>query len=240
MQNAFHTIPTAVDIPLFIIGDHASNHIPRAYDNLGLSGDDLTRHIAWDIGTATIIESLCAHFGCGGQMAAVSRLVIDLNREPERDSLIPLDSDGTQIIGNHDLSAQERQNRIDNYYTPYHAAIKAQLDKMDNPLVLSIHSFTPQVRGQAPRSVDIGLLVRHDEVTAHRFKRAIETAYDYDVRINEPYSAYDLNYTVDHHLAPRRLRHLAIEVRQDHIDNHDKARHVAAQLAEMIAPLINS
>jgi len=238
MQDAFHIIPAARDIALFIIGDHASKHIPSCYDNLGLSGDDLTRHIAWDIGSETVIRELCAAFGCAGQVAGVSRLVIDLNREPDRDTLIPLESDGTVIAGNQNLSAKARALRVSQYYDPYHGAIAAKLDAMQSPLVLSIHSFTPQLRGEPPRPTDIGLLVRHDEATADRFKAAMDAAYKYDVRINQPYSAYDLNYTVDHHLAPRGLRHLAIELRQDHIDTDDKARHVAAQLAAAIKPLI--
>jgi len=238
MQNLFHKVAARHDIPLFIIGDHASNHIPSEFDNLGLEGDDLTRHIAWDIGTETMIHQMCEHFGCAGQIAGVSRLVIDLNREPDRDTLIPLESDGTQILGNQNLTPERRAGRIAKFYTPYHSAIESALNAAQDPLVLSIHSFTPQVQGQAPRDVDVGLLVRHDEPTAHAFKAAMDMAYDYDVRINEPYSAYDLNYTVDHHLAPRGLRHLAIEVRQDHISTDDTARHVAAQLAAIIEPLI--
>jgi len=243
MQDPFYIIPATDDIALFIIGDHASNHIPPCYDNLGLSGDDLTRHIAWDIGTETVIRTLCTHFGCAGQLAGVSRLVIDLNREPDRDTLIPLVSDGSIIPGNQNLSSAQRDMRRTQIYTPYHAAITAKLDEMtakpnQNPLILSIHSFTPQVKGEPPRYVDIGLLMRHDEPTAYKFKAAMEEAYDYDVRMNAPYSAYDLNYTVDYHLAPRGQRHLAIELRQDHVDTDDKSRNVAAQLAAIIKQLI--
>jgi predicted N-formylglutamate amidohydrolase len=46
MDEAFHIIPSASETPLFFFGDHASRHIPDRYDNLGLTGDDLTRHIA--------------------------------------------------------------------------------------------------------------------------------------------------------------------------------------------------
>ena len=74
MSQAFNTIKATKDAPVFIFGDHASRHIPSEYDNLGLSGEDLTRHIAWDIGTETVIRHLCEHFGCGGQLAVVSRL----------------------------------------------------------------------------------------------------------------------------------------------------------------------
>jgi len=45
MSEAFEYIPSRGHQELFIFGDHASRHIPSEYNNLGLSGDDLTRHI---------------------------------------------------------------------------------------------------------------------------------------------------------------------------------------------------
>jgi len=33
-------------VPLFIFGDHSSAHIPQAYNNLGLTGEDLTRGLS--------------------------------------------------------------------------------------------------------------------------------------------------------------------------------------------------
>jgi len=57
--------------------------------------------------------------------------------------------------------------------------------------------------------------------------------------MNEPYSAYNLNHTVDANVAPRGLRHLAIEIRQDHIDTAEKARDIAQVLAGRLEPLVN-
>ena len=227
------------NVPLFIFGDHASKHIPKEYDNLGLSGDDLTRHIAWDIGTETIVRNLCEHFGCGGQLAGVSRLVIDLNRELDMAGLIPSVSDGTHILANQSLSEAERQDRLARFYTPYHAALGAELDKLKDPFALSIHSFTPKPELGEPRHVDIGLLVKHDVESAEQLvERFAKFDFDYVVAINEPYSAYDLNHTVDANVAPRGLRHLAIEIRQDHIDTQEKAREMARVLAVHLEPLI--
>ena len=62
MSEPFHIIPAASETPLFLFGDHASRHIPARYDSLGLSGDDLTRHIAWDIGTEAVLRTLCQRF----------------------------------------------------------------------------------------------------------------------------------------------------------------------------------
>ena len=239
MSDAFHTIPAARKTPLFIFGDHASKHIPAEYNNLGLSGDDLTRHIAWDIGTETIARELCAHFGCGGQVAGVSRLVIDLNRDLGADGLIPVTSDGTRITANENLSSAERQDRIDSFYAPYHAALGEALQALEDPLVLSVHSFTPQPKTGDFRPTDIGLLVKDDIESAEQFRGALsDAAPHFTIGMNKPYSAYDLNHTIDANVAPRGLRHLAIELRQDHIDTDEKAQNMARVLALTLEPLL--
>jgi len=182
MSSAFHIIPATSDTPLFLFGDHASRHIPERYENLGLSGDDLTRHIAWDIGTEAVIRGLCERFKCGAVVAG----------------------------------------------EPYHAALSQALSALSSPLTISVHSFTPKPDLGDQRSLDLGLLVKHDEGTAQAFKDAIyRLSPRLSVGMNEPYSAYDLNHTIDFHVAPRALPHLAIEIRQDHI-SHDQgvARYV--------------
>jgi len=228
MSDPFHIIPAASETPLFFFGDHASRHFPERYNNLGLTGDDLTRHIAWDIGSEAVIRGLCERFECGGVVAGFSRLLIDPNRSKRMDSLIPLASDGTLIPGNQDVSPEARSERIETLYGPYHGALTQELNKLSSPLVISIHSFTPKPNEGAARSLDMGLLVKHDEGTAQDFKDALyRTAPKLSVGMNEPYSAYDLNHTIDLHVAPRALRHLAIEIRQDHIrHDHGVAKYV--------------
>ena len=239
MTTPFHSIAATKDTPLFVFGDHASKHIPDAFDNLGLSGDDLTRHIAWDIGTETVVRHMCEYFGCAGQVAGVSRLVVDLNRSLDMPGLIPVVSDGTLIPGNEDLSETERQDRINRFYTPYHAAIGAQLDRMDDPLVISIHSFTPKPDNGDFRLMDIGLLVKHDEKSAKELRQMfMQLGRAFTIGVNEPYSAWDLNHTIDNNVASRGLRHLAIEIRQDHIETEAKARDIAEVLADRLEPIV--
>lgn len=241
MSKAFNHIPATSETPLFVFGDHASKHIPETYKNLGLSGDDLTRHIAWDIGTETIIRTLCAELGCAGQVASVSRLVIDLNRDPDMDSLIPAMSDGSTIPRNQDLSAEQRLKRMERYYAPYHAALGESLDQMGFGLAVSVHSFTPQLAGQAPRELEIGLLVKDDEISAELFKAELaKIKPDWRCAVNEPYSAYDLNYTVDTHVGSRGLPHISVEFNQSLIDTEQKAVAAGQVLARALAPLIYS
>jgi len=220
MSDPFHILPPSQKTRLFIFGDHASRHIPSRYENLGLSGDDLTRHIAWDIGSEDVIRGLCGRFGCGGLLAGFSRLLIDPNRSKDMECLVPDNSDGTVIPKNQNLDVLGRADRIETLYAPYHAALSDQLNQQDLALVISMHSFTPKPNLGERRTLDLGLLVKHDEATAQAFKDAIyRLAPDLSVGMNEPYSAYDLNHTIDLHVAPRALPHLAIEIRQDHIDH---------------------
>jgi predicted N-formylglutamate amidohydrolase len=224
---------------LFIFGDHASKEIPEEYDNLGLSGNDLVRHIAWDIGTETVIRRLCENFGCAGQLAGVSRLVVDLNRDVSSHSIIPEISDETVIPGNAALSLEEKKARIDQYHTPYHEALAENIDALGQPFILSVHSFTPKPRMGEARKTDIGLLVKEDEHSAAQLHdNFLSVGHSYNVGMNEPYSAYDLNYTIDRHAVPRGLRHLAIEIRQDHIDTEEKANEMADIFTKRLASVL--
>lgn len=242
MTPAFHTLAAASETPLLIFGDHASNVIPPRYNNLGLSGADLTRHIAHDIGTDSVIRALCQRFGAAGHICGFSRLLIDANRDPNAAGLIPPISDGTVIAGNTDLPEMERALRMAEFYTPYHAELAKAVQRLKtahkDPLLLSVHSFTPQpLTAQTAREMDMALLVKDDTRTAEQFMSgAARHMPKYDTRINEPYSAYDLNYTIDVHA--QNIRHLAIEIRQDHIGTDDGAARFAAALGDILADLI--
>ena len=238
---AFDTVPAARETPLLIFGDHASRAIPPRYKDLGLSGDDLTRHIAHDIGTDRVIRRLCARFGAAGHICGFSRLLIDANRDPNAPGLIPASSDGTAIPSNQDLSEMERAVRLAEFYTPYHgglaAAVQALRAAHKDPLIVSVHSFTPRPLTGERREMDLALLVKEDTQTANKFMTsAAQHLPEFDTRINEPYSAYDLNYTIDVHASA--ARHLAIEIRQDHIETESKADSFAVLLGDILADLI--
>ena len=241
MHEAFESLSATRDIPLFIFGDHASRRIPDEYDNLGLGGDDLTRHIAWDIGTDVIVRDLALHFGCGAQLARISRLLIDLNRDTRMPCLTPVESDGTYIPGNHALTLDERQSRIDRFHIPYHAALSARLAELTDPLVISVHSFTPKPDLGELRNVDIGLLVKHDEPSAEAFHAELTRQFpNYRIGINEPYSAHILNHTIDTIVAAKNRRHLAIEINQGLADTDEKAAKIAKELAQCLEPLLSA
>ena len=110
---------------LLIVGDHASNHLPRGVD-LGIQAEELDRHIAWDIGVADVAERIVANYRCAAFLGNVSRLVTDLNRYPVDADVVPLQSDGLFIPGNQ-LSGEERQARIERHFVPYHDSLSSLL-----------------------------------------------------------------------------------------------------------------
>ena len=152
-------LPAQSNSPVFVFCDHATNHIPAGLNNLGLSDADLCRHIAWVIGEETLTRQFCKTYGAAGLLAGFSRLVIDPNRVVDTDGSIPEISDGTKIPGNQNLSRAQKTKRVEQFYKPYHDALEAQLDaaqaRFIDPLIISIHSFTPEMASGQKRELDI-------------------------------------------------------------------------------------
>lgn len=237
-DSAFVILPASSGSPVFCFCDHATNHVPSVYDNLGLSDADLNRHIGWDIGAEALTRQFCRVFGAAGLLAGYSRLLIDPNRDLESPVLISETSDGTLIPANQNLSDAARQARITHFYEPYHAALEAQLDAVEartlDPLIISIHSFTPKPAQGEKRALDIGLLWKVDEDIALKVKAEIERVHPYSVALNEPYSALKLNHTMDKHIVSRGLRHITLEIRQDLIDTAAKSEIMAQHLTQAL------
>ncbi|MDA5194878.1 N-formylglutamate amidohydrolase [Govanella unica] len=225
--------------PLLLICDHASRHVPPDLGNLGLSDGELDRHIGWDIGAAALTRLLSAHFDAPAVLARTSRLVIDVNRELTSDSLIPANSDGTDIPGNRDLSLAARRDRIDRFYHPFHAVVEAQIKAMTLtkavPLVIGVHSFTPVMNG-IRRPWVAGLLWNRDPRLAQAMIRGLRKR-GHMTGDNEPYSGQHLFYTMDRHGSAHGLPQATLEIRQDQISTDDGIAHWAAIIAEVISEI---
>ena len=75
--------------PVLILADHAGNLTPRALGLLGLSPGEFQRHIAWDIGIATVCRVMVEALDATLIQQNYSRLVIDCNRPPGAASIDP-------------------------------------------------------------------------------------------------------------------------------------------------------
>ena len=116
-MSVAQVIDGAADI--LILCDHASSAVPSDID-LGIDPELLTKHIAVDIGAAAVSEAMAAALDAPAILATVSRLVIDLNREPDRLGLIPHSSDGHAIPGNDEADRAGRIARFHRLSCPIH------------------------------------------------------------------------------------------------------------------------
>ncbi|WP_293680785.1 N-formylglutamate amidohydrolase [uncultured Phenylobacterium sp.] len=221
-----------------LVGDHSGRDMPSRLGTLGLSEPDLSRHIAWDIGVAGLGLLLAQRLDAPFIAQRFSRLVIDCNRDPARADSIPAVSDGTPIPGNADLTDAERQARIDQVFTPYHAAIAAELDARQArglpTIVVALHSFTPVMQA-FERPWRFGILhlggSAFSDAMLARLRAEPEAG---EVGDNEPYRMDDVDFTIPHHAIGRGLDYVELEVRQDLLA--DAAGQEA--IAEMVARVL--
>jgi len=220
--------------PYVLLCEHSSRFIPEEYKDLGLAAEDLTRHIAWDIGAANVAEALSALLDAPLVMAGYSRLLIDLNRPVGSATSIPEISESTVIPGNISLTPKERARRVALYFEPYQLAVRQLLDARRDAVrattVVGVHSFTPVYKGVA-RPWHAGILHRYSNRFGHNLAQALGGPAKF-IAENEPYQIEDdSDYTVPVHGEARGLDAALVEIRQDLITHRDDAASWAARLA---------
>lgn len=227
--------------PILLVCDHASNRIPRALAGLGLEAEALHRHIAYDIGAAALTRLLAARLEACAVLTGYSRLVIDVNRQPGDPQSILAVSDGTAVPGNANLSLAEQETRTEIFHWPYHHAIDAAFARLrrvgPEPILFSIHTFTPSLAG-LDRIWDLGVLWNRDPRLAVPLIEILSRQRDLCVGDNEPYSGRDIAYTVNLHAGSAGLANAAIEVRQDHCEKEDELRRWAEMLGDALKTIM--
>ena len=227
--------------PLMLLCDHASNAVPGRLDRLGLPDEVLERHIAYDIGAAGVTRLLAGRFDAPAILSGFSRLVIDINRAVDDPTSMPVISDGVIVPGNRALPAAEIEAREAELFRPYHDAVAAHLDRRlgrgEVPAIVSIHSFTPAMRG-FERPWHIGILWDRDPRMAVPLIEKLREDPRLVVGDNEPYTARNSHgETIDIHAVPRGLPHVLVEIRQDLIATPEGEAEWAERLAGPLAEI---
>jgi len=209
---AFSVRAGEVDARFVFTCEHASAAVPERYAGLGLGPVELADHVAWDIGAAALARRLAAAFAAPLVESGCSRLVVDCNRDLHDHDLIVHETHGLVVPGNRDLDAAERAHRVASWHRPYHDAIDEVLaGSSAPPILVSIHSFTPELRGKK-RELEVGVLYDDHLPLAGRLADAL-TATGLVVRHNEPYSGLEgLIYSARVHGTRFGLRYVELEV----------------------------
>ncbi len=238
----FETLNEGSASRVLLVCDHASCRVPAVLDDLGLSEVERTEHIGWDIGAAAVARRLSALLDAPAILAGYSRLVIDCNRPARAPDRVPPVSDTIPVPGNEALDQSAVQARVDEIFTPYHDAIAAALDRMagggEVPLLVAVHSFTPQLNGGAPRPWQIGICWDKDQRMSAPLIELLR-ADGLLVGANEPYDFGVLtDYTLPVHAEERGLPSLLIEIRNDEILTPEAVETWAVRLAGHIRTLL--
>jgi len=233
-----HEDNAAGQSPFLLTCDHYGRLIPRVLGDLGLAADELTRHIAWDIGIAGVAGTLSRQLGAHLIAQRYSRLVIDCNRPPTAPSSIPRISEATTIRGNEGLARDAVLARRRAIFDPYHRRIDEVIDQRmaeKRPTILvSLHSFTPVYAG-VRRPWHIGTLYHRDKTLPPLLLKALRAEGDLVVGDNEPYAVSDeTDYTIPVHGEARGLTNSGIEIRQDLIADESGQQQWAERLARVL------
>ncbi|WP_417807299.1 N-formylglutamate amidohydrolase [Thioclava sp.] len=225
-----------------LVCEHASNALPEPWGDLGLSGAQRAAHIAWDPGALGLARALAMQLDAPLASACQSRLIYDLNRPPHHSGAMPTRSETTDIPGNQALSAQDRLARTVALYLPFHAQLRAliarKLARGTQPVLITVHSFTPVYFGQ-PRSVELGVIHDADPALAQGVLQEAQTQTNLDTRLNDPYSAADgVTHTLALQATPMGLPHVMLELRNDLIADEDAQIAMAATLAPVLRAAI--
>lgn len=218
MSKAWRLLGKPCTGGLLIVGDHASNHVPDEI-NLGIDSSHLQDHVAWDVGVASVAERIVEQTGCAAFLSVASRLVVDLNRHADDESVIPRYSDSIEISGNS-LDAKGRETRLAAWHHPYHDRLATLLIEHRPGLILSLHSFTPYLKSRPDekRPWDIGILYNEYETAS---KLAISALENHDLIVGDqlPYSGKQLNATMNRHAEANGIPYVGVEMRQDMVSD---------------------
>lgn len=233
---------------LVLICEHASNALDDNWGPLGLNDEITGSHIAWDLGALRLARKLAASLAptTGGTVlihAPLSRLIYDLNRSPDQADAMPEQSEAYLIPGNKALSLNQRLDRTQSLYLPFHDSVREEICRIlaqgKRPLLLTIHSFTPVYNGQQ-RDVEFGVIHDADDTLARAIVSAAGQS-DLDTRLNEPYSAKDhVTHTLKLHATPYDLAHAMLEIRNDLLSDSQAENRLSEQLIEVLTTAFQS
>ncbi|MDP5085942.1 MAG: N-formylglutamate amidohydrolase [Yoonia sp.] len=219
--------------------DHATNLVPDWVHggDLGLPAAEMARHIAYDIGAAGVTRHLAQALDCPAILSRFSRLVCDPNRGEDDPTIMMRLYDGTIIPANRNADEAEKEERLRRLYRPYHAAYADLANKIANPVICAVHSFTPRLQGRAPRPWEIGVLYADDARLALPFMAACR-AQGWCTGDNQPYAGHLPGDAVDRHALQHGRPNLLIEIRQDLIEDEAGQILWASRLAPLLADVL--
>jgi len=220
-MELFEVVRGRLEMPVVLSCDHAGRLIPSRYGTLGVPPGQLEAwHGGADLGAGELFDALVSGLDCYGIKNRLSRLVIDMNRYVDQEEIIPTHCERSSIPGNQDMSAQECQRRIQEYYRPYHAALEKLLVDCEArhgiAFYLSIHAMAAEFGGQR-RPMDFAIVCNAGCPLSPTLGRILRQE-GFVVAVNEPYTLERdiVRVPLGHELERFNRRALLLEMNERH------------------------
>lgn len=225
-----------------ILCDHATNIVPDCVGggSLGLAQSDMDRHIAFDIGALGVSQALGELLDAPVLHTRFSRLVIDPNRSEDDPTALMRLYDGSLIPANRHADQTEKERRLEKFHRPYHNAVGTLVANTFDPIVTSVHSFTPRLNGRAPRPWQVGILFNRDQRLSDPLIASLSKEPDLTVGANEPYTGALEGDTMERHALTHGHLHVLLEIRNDLIETPAQQRAWAERLVPHIVDAVKS
>ena len=221
--------------PVVLVCEHASRFIPGVYNDLGLTGDALHSHAAWDPGALAVAQYMSERLNAPLVASNVSRLVYDCNRPLAATDAIPDQSETITVPGNKGLTVAQRQDRATTFYEPFRKQLAKVIGAKAQPVIVTIHSFTPVYHGKR-RQVEIGVLHDRDTRLADAMLQVAGQHRDALVLRNAPYGTDDgVTHTLKEHALPAGHLNVMLEIRNDLIQDTKTQSDMAEQIANWVS-----
>jgi predicted N-formylglutamate amidohydrolase len=193
--------------------EHGGNRVPAEFSRLFRGHRDLLNsHRGWDPGALELARTCARRLKVPLHFAAVTRLLVELNRSAGHRSLFS--------IASQPLSAAEQSAVLAKHYFPYRQRVEAQVAEAAaeerRVIHLSFHTFTPELDGVIRRA-DVGLLYdprRPGEAAFCQLFKQILQARDADltIRKNYPYLGKSDGFTTSLRKKWKNTVYLGIEL----------------------------
>lgn len=217
-----------------VVCEHASFFIPEALHDLGMTGNALQSHAAWDPGAIAVAQGLAKRFDATLVASGVSRLVYDCNRPPTAPDAMPAQSEAFNVPGNANLMPAQRQERIARYYEPFRTRLAQTIATKPKPVIVTVHSFTPVYYGQK-RAVEIGVLHDADTRLADAMLQVAPLLLAANVQRNEPYGPeHGVTHTLKEHALNAGHLNVMLEIRNDLIETAQQQDAMAQSVANWL------
>ncbi len=224
-----------------LVCEHASNHIPDMFAQLGISREVAESHVAWDPGAFEVSRHLAELLDAPLVKGEISRLVYDCNRPPQAVDAIPERSEVFDIPGNMNLDEAERDIRVSHVYRPFRQCVSDTIAQSSRlKALITIHSFTPVYNGER-RDVEIGILHDSDTRLADEMLRVAARHTKLNVRRNEPYGPqHGVTHTLREHALSNNLWNVMIEIRNDLIAAPHQCKTIATMLHKLLMDALSN